>query len=300
MAKKRTILLYGRTRSGKTTLIGELAEKIFRETGKITLVYTADKGDYSAILPYVELGVIKVISQEATDPWVFLNMAGKGRVRGPDAKWIPGDLSQVGMVAFESLTAFAEALMTDLAAQSAKGVNIGGAANVSFTVQGDGESLKIGGNNMGHYNVVQTKITEEVWASQRLPVDVILWTASVSKDDDPTSGGKVLGPAVVGKALTNEVPRWFDLTYRLDAFPGEGVKPERHVLFLGNQKDPNAGNAVGLGNTRVPLDAKALPPSIEPASLVKALELSLGGHNEALEAIKKRLEGKVPSSPLKP
>jgi len=52
---------------------------------------------------------------------------------------------------------------------------------------------------------------------------------------------------------------------------------------------------VGLGNTRTPLDAAPLPASIEPASIVKALQLIEGGHAQALEKIKQRLG----NSPIK-
>jgi hypothetical protein len=143
---------------------------------------------------------------------------------------------------------------------------------------------------MAHYGVAQSRITEEVWQSQRLNASYILWTASVSKDDDQAASGKVLGPAVCGKALTSEVPRWFNLTFRMDALPAQAGKPERHLLYMGNHMDMGAGNAVGLGNTRTPLDAGPLKEAIiEPASIVRALELIDGGYNVALETIKKRM-----------
>jgi hypothetical protein len=92
--------------------------------------------------------------------------------------------------------------------------------------------------------------------------------------------------------------RHFDLTFRIDCAPAGQGKPEKHTLFLGNSVDIAAGNAVGLGNTRVPLvlgpdgKAKELPPSIEPASLVKALNLIEAAEKEAKEIIRKRLEKK--------
>lgn len=287
---KQTVLLYGRTRSGKSTQIGELAEYVNKTEGKITRLYTADRGGSESIRPYVDLGIIELIEQGNTDPWIFLNKAVRGYIRDSSGKWVPGINDNIGVWAFESLTAFADALMTSLAEKAAGGTNIGGQANISFTVTGDNESVKIGGSNMAHYNVVQTRITEECWYSQRLPGSYIVWTASASKDDDPTASGKVLGPAVVGKALTSEVPRWFNLTFRIDALPAQQGKAERHILYLGNHVDVGAGNAVGLGNTRTPLDAKPLTTNtIEPASIVKALELINGGYQEALDVIKKRL-----------
>lgn len=291
-SSKKTILLYGRTRSGKSTQIGEVAEFVHSTTGgKRTRLYTADKGGFDPVRPYVDLGIIEVVEMGDTDPWIFLNKAVRGYVRDPvHQKWILADNSNIGMYAFESMTAFADALMTSMAQMAAKNVNIGGGSNISFSVSGDDETLKVSGNNMAHFGVCQNKITEEVWQSQRLDAPYIMWTASVSKDDDLTASGKVLGPAVIGKALTHEVPRWFNLTFRIDAVPAQGGKGERHILYLGNHVDQNAGNAVGLGNTRVPMDATALPPTIEPASVVGALRLIERSNDQALEVIRRRMK----------
>lgn len=287
--KKTTILMYGRTRAGKSAQIGELAEYVHRTLGKITRLYTIDKGGVDTIQPYIDLGLIEAITQQDSDPWIFLHNAVLGNVRGPDNKWVPGNNDQVGVFAFEGMTAFADALMQSLAEKAASGANIGGSSNISFTINGDGQSLKIGGSNMSHYNIVQTRITDEVWTSQKLPAPYIVWTASVSKDEDLTASGKILGPAVVGKALTHEVPRWFSLSFRIDALPAQGGKLERHILYLGNHLDSSAGNAVGLGNTRIPLDADPLPASIEPASISKALEMIKVSHDQAVKKIKQRL-----------
>lgn len=292
--RKRTILLYGRTRSGKSTQIGELAEHVYKTEGKKTRLYTADRGGVDPIKPYIDLGIIDVVEQGNSDPFIFFNKAARGFVRDGNGKWIAGDNTNIGMFAFESMTAFADALMANLAQKAGENVNIGGAANVVFNVSGDGESLKVSGNNISHYNVTQMRVTGEVWESQKLPASYILWTASAAKDDDPNASGKVLGPAVAGKALTAEVPRWFNLTFRLDALPSQGGKPERHILYLGNHVDIGAGGAVGLGNTRTPLDAPPiLETMIEPASIVKALQLIDGGYHVAVEKIRKRLDLKA-------
>ena len=180
--------------------------------------------------------------------------------------------------------------MTDMAKKAAQGVNIGGGANISFSVSGDGESLKISGSNMAHYSIGQARITEEVWNSFKLPSDLIVWTSTVSKDDDTTSTTKVIGPDVIGKALTAEVPRWFNLSFRIDVVPAQQGKPERHILYLGNHIDVGAGGAAALGNIRMPLAAQALTSNqIEPASVVKALDLIEQGRKQAEETIKRRL-----------
>lgn len=288
--KAQTILLYGRTNAGKTPQIGLLAEHVYKTTGQRTRLYTADKGGTNTIRPYIELGIIEAIEMANTSPWIFLNKAVRGMIRDPQGKWIKADNSGVGFWAFESMRAIAEAMMLDMAQKSATGTNIGGGSNIAFQVQGDGETLKVSGSNMAHFGVAQARMTEEIWESQRLPGQFVLWTSSVSKEDDGLAAGKVLGPDVIGKALTSEVPRWFDYTFRIDVLPAQQGKPERHILYLGNHIDVGAGNAAGLGNIRRPLDAPALVTNtIEPANIVQALTTLDQGRDLAKDAIKLRL-----------
>lgn len=289
MSLAKTILFYGRTRGGKTTQIGEFAEYLYKTTKKITWVYTADKGGYGPLQPYVDLGIIRMIPQLDTPIFIFLNKATSGFVRDEAGKWVPGDLSNVGLVSFESATAFCDGMMDDMIAKASEGTNIGGGGNVSFNVTGDEINLKIGGSNMAMYGVAQSRIQQEIWKSFKLPVDWVLWTASASKDEDQNAGGKVIGPAFIGKALTAEAPRWYHYTFRIDATPAGSGKLEEHILYLGNNVDLMAGNATALGNTRIPMAAKALPAFIKPASLVTALEMIANAEKEATSVIKKRL-----------
>lgn len=290
LAKKKTVLLYGRTNSGKTAQIGKLAEHVYKTTGKKTRLYTADLGGTDTIQPHIQLGLVEPIELEGTNPFIFLNQATLGHVRDAAGKWVATNNDHIGLFAFESMRSIAEALMTDMAAKAAANVNIGGGSNISFSAAGDGETLKVSGSNMAHYGVAQSRMTEEIWKSFRLPSQYVMWTSSVSKDEDTTAAGKVLGPDVIGKALTAEVPRWFCYTYRIDVLPAQAGKPERHILYLGNHIDVGAGGAAGLGNTRRPLDASEPKQiTIEPADLVKALELSDKGVEEAIDVIKKRL-----------
>lgn len=284
-------MMYGRTRSGKTSQVGELAEHVKINLGKKTLVYTIDKGGYAPIEPYVNLGIVDIVSQGETSPWLFLRKAATAQIRDKGGKWVPAKLDDYGLIAIESFTGFSDALMNDLAAKAAEGINIGGAANVNFTINSDGETFKIGGSNMAHYGIVQTRMLDEFWRSQKLNVPFLMWTASASKEEDQNAGGKVIGPAGPGKALTPEIPRHCDLCFRIDCLPAQNGKDEEHVIYLGNSVDLNAGNAVSLGNTRVPLGAK-LPATVRPASIVKVLQLIDAATIEAEEAIKKRMAGK--------
>jgi len=285
--KQQTVLLYGDSGDGKTALVGEMAEWVFKTTKKKTRLATSDRGGLETIRPYADLGIVEVEELGEGDPWIWLTKVVRGH-RKIDGKWFLDAKANesIGLWAFEGMTSVADALMQDLAKKAAQGTNIGGGGNVNFTVTADGEQLKVGGNNQSHYGVVQTRIVEEVWQSQRLP-GWVLWTAAVKRDEDPNASGKILGPAITGKALTGEVPRWFVYTYRVAAIPS--AAGERHILHLGDHQDMQSGGAKGLGNTRVPLDAPKLPATIEPASILKALEMVQAASGQATDVIKKRL-----------
>jgi hypothetical protein len=281
--------MYGRSRSGKTTQVADLAIYGKETTGKPSLVYTIDSGGTGPIKPYANLGIVELVELGDTSPWLFLSKVSRGQVRGAAGKWVPADLSRYFMVAIESLTGFGDALMIDMANSAGNGVNIGGQANISFKINSDGETLSIGGSNMAHYNVAQTRILDEFLRSQKLPVPYVLWTASASKEEDGNFGGKVIGPAGPGKALTAELPRHCDLCFRIDCTPARGTEKEKHIIYLGNSVDQNAGGATSLGNTRVPLGVE-LPPTVEPASIVKVLQLIEGAEAQAEVALKARLQ----------
>lgn len=290
MQRKKTILIYGRSGSGKSYSIAELAEWIFRTLKMKTRLYTADRGGLDVMLPLIDLGVIEVVEIGDTDPWIFLNCACKGMVRDGAGKWVAGSNDNIGMFAFESMRSFAESLMLDMTKKAASNISIGGGGNTAFSVSGDGQSLKISGTNMAMYGVAQARMSEEIWASQRLPAPYILWSSSVSKDEDTVSTTKVLGPDVIGKALTADTPRWFHITLRIDVIPAQQGKPERHLLYLGSHVDANSGNTSAVGNIRRPMDAPKLEQTVlEPASLVKALEILESGQEAAKEHVKKRL-----------
>lgn len=287
---KKTILLYGRTNAGKTAQVARLAEHVYQQTGKKTRLYTGDLGGTHTIKPYINIGLVEAVELGTSDPFVFLNNAVRGKVKNEQGKWVDGKNSEIGLFAFESLRSFAESLMASMASKAAQNVNIGGGANISFSVTDEGETVKVSGGNMAHFGVAQSEMTKAVWQSQKLDAPYVMWTSSVSKDDDTTAAGKILGPDVIGKALTAEVPRWFNYTFRIDVLPARDGKPERHILYLGNHIDLGAGGAAGLGNVRLPLDAPALKQNqVEPADVVTALNIIEEGYRQAEEIIKKRL-----------
>jgi hypothetical protein len=283
-----TILLFGHTGAGKTALIGEYAEYLYATKKQTSRIYTADRGGWETIKPYVQLGIIKVVPMFG-DPLIWINHAVRGDLWNAQKQaWEPGIDPNVGMYAFEGMTSFADEMMKWMRNAASNGINIGGQGSFSFTAKEGSESLKVGSNNMAHYQVAQSQVYEVSTLSQHLP-GTILWTAGDSRGEDDVAGG-VVGPQVAGKAKTGEVPRWFKYTFQVTTEVMPGMEP-KHVLYTDSHIELNAKGAKAIANARVPLaggDAK-VPLKIEPASLVKVLELIDKRSDSATDEIAKRL-----------
>lgn len=284
-----TILLFGPTGSGKTAQLGEVAEWKYVNEKKYTRIYTADRGGWETIRPYVELGIIKIVPLFG-EPWAFIDHAIKGDKLNDKGEWVPGKDPEIGIYAFEGMTSFCDSVMSWMAEASGKGVNIGGGGSFNFKVKDGKDTISIGSNNMAHYGVAQQQIYEKSVQSQMLPGTVI-WTAGDKRGEDDAAGG-VIGPQTAGKAQSPEVARWFKYTFRLaqDVQPGMPVK---HLMYLDRHIEM-AGKtlAQGIANSRVPMaggDEVKIPDVIEPASLVTVLELLKQRQVAAKDAIRIRL-----------
>jgi hypothetical protein len=182
--------------------------------------------------------------------------------------------------------------------KASKGIILGGDANVSFDITGDGETFKVGAlKGYGKYAIPQDRVHAEMLESQRLDAEFVVWTAGSSKDDDDVSTTKIIGPDVIGKALTGVLSMDFNYTIRIDVLPAKDGKPERHLMYLGTTSDVNAGNAMALGNIRRPLDAPPLATTIvEPADIVRALKMV---RDDAAKAATETIKKRIPADLLK-
>ena len=225
---------------------------------------------------------------------LFMHKAARGFTRDAAGKWVLNKEAnaQVGVYGFESAHSMAKHIQQDMNEKAAKGIVMGGDANTSFDVQGDGETIKMGSTKgFGKFSIPQERIFAEMMESQKLDAEYVVWTCGVSKDEDDVNTSKIIGPDVIGKALTGVLPMEFAYTFRMDVLPAKDGKPERHLLMLGTTADVNAGNATALGNIRRPLDATPLTTTVvEPANIVTALQMVRNDAAKvATDTIKKRL-----------
>ena len=281
----KTILLFGDSGDGKSSLLGELAEHLY-SYGKApdgkplrTRVCTADYGGTDVLTPYIKLGMIEVINLAGRPaPWEWINAVCMGKKLNAAGQWVPGMDPDIGMYAFEGMTSFANALRVAI-----------GSGNEGLTLKpSQGSDRDAHGRTFG---LAQDRIGENVKLSFALPGAVRLWTALARRGDDADTTQTILGPQVVGKALTSEVPAWFNFTFRIMSLPADEMTKslERHRLCITDYIDQTARGAKGLGNSRRPLDGGELPPFVEPASLVQALYLIDKASGTAEASIRARL-----------
>jgi len=263
-----SVLLYGDTGHGKSTLIAELATHLRIHTGKKTAVFLADKGSSRPYRLLQKHGVVDIYTPQG-NAWLWVNHAMRGEVRtgtNPVA-YASVVTDEVGLVVHEGLTAYAEILMSELASMSAQGQDVGGGGAWNVVIREEKDILKLGTSNRAHYGVVQLQIREGVLALH--PNVPHIYTAGVRRGESPEKT-PILGPMIVGEALTSQIPRWVDYTFRCALSNG------KYVLYLAPHTDQQLGpRTVVLSNPRLPKAGASVkvPPSVEPANLVKALTL---------------------------
>jgi hypothetical protein len=287
---RKSILVYGDSGDGKTALIGEYAEYLYRTERKRTRLYSFDPGGTDTIKPYINLGIIELIDMVGLPRgWEGLDAASRGKVLAPDGTWVQDDSDDIGCDAYDGFTGAADGLMQDLSRKAGAGTNVGGQAPAVKFKEGE---TTISGNSPAHFGIVQGQLTMAAQETFHRSGRDIIWTALARRASDNDTGSTILGPQIVGKALTGEAPRWFVYTFRVMGIPADAVlkTPERHILYFNDHTDLNTPGAKGLGNSRIPMGVGPVDP-IEPASLVRALEVINSKSREAEGLIRERLQG---------
>jgi energy-coupling factor transporter ATP-binding protein EcfA2 len=281
--KGRTIALIGDSGSGKTTQAGEYAKYVFKTRQERTLYYGVDAGGYDAIEHLCELGIVTPITfTSKDDPWIWSEAAVSGQHLS--------DIENPGVVVYDSGSSLGELLLNSCGKMAAQGQEIGGRKAPGFRIKTpSGEQIRFGSNSDSHYFVVQNHmrdmINRSTWLMER-GLDVI-WTFALDRGERPDQT-PILGPLVVGHALTKSVARWFKYTFPLMTITVPGGEP-RHLMHIQEQPDA-VGLSTIVSNARYPIDAPTpLPPTIEPASISQAIELIERGKEEAKLAVQQEL-----------
>ena len=285
------MLLVGDTGAGKTTQIGELVEAQALETGQPAVMFRMDKGGNLPILPHIQAGMLEEYAYDSDiDPWIWISLAVRGEAF-VEKKWVKVTKDKC-LAVYEGLTAFAEALMMDLAKIGANtpAQAVGGESAWQLTAKHGDETVEIAGSTMSHYGLVQLRIMNEIWATN--PGVPSIWTAILARSTDVTGAGGILGAMTTGKAQAAIVSRWYDYTFRLNSIPSE-TGEAKHILYLDTHLDKQARGVKVIANARMPLGGSEAAPvdmRFEPADLVAALrQLSLR-QSTAADELKARFD----------
>lgn len=220
-----SICIYGSSGSYKTTNAGRFAKYIYEKTGKKTRLISADGGGWKPLEHLIEIGIIVPWQISTIDnPLPIIRKLSKGywpvvveengmrkiRVTPPTAEtW-----NEIGGYIVESFTSIGDTLMRDNTAKQRKvAQDVVGGFSETIDVQDSAgkvtkETEKFSAPAMAHYGLVQNQVGEMVAAFRSLPVDTVLFTALEAKGEEKMTRRTVLGPAVIGGAVTSKVPSW--------------------------------------------------------------------------------------------
>lgn len=223
----RLDLVYGESGSGKTTWALQMAQYFWLKEKKRTRWYLGDGGGETIRQlitayggePFIDIWEYHLWKHPFETTHKMMAGGWPESVSNPDSKVVVptnyDNLSEeFGLFVYEGLTVMADYMMGDieggLAFRMAKGENLN--KDDSFRIV-DGE-LKLGGNARTHYGLVQRRIPQMLKSNARVPVFKI-WTAHEQRTEDDTSNEVVIGPDIVGKALTPKIMGSFGHTIHL-------------------------------------------------------------------------------------
>lgn len=262
MNKPRSIMIYGDSKSTKTTQSYFLARWIHQQTGKSIRMIGANASDSS---PFEDSGMIEKgvvdffdisnrqlaladIRRLAEGYWPRDskdNPKGNKDYFKTDAacETSPKKWESIGGYIVEGTTGIASLLLNHIRNQE-EGVGF----KHSFKYEEDGYT--IGGLQEGHYGLVQQEMYKMiVQGFACLPIKYLIFTGLVAKGEDKRTRETVYGPKAAGQATTFEIPSWFMdcwhldtvIEDRIDKTTNEPIKVECKVAWFTRHLDKETG-----------------------------------------------------------
>lgn len=277
-------LVYGRSGSGKTTWWMNIARYLWQTKQLKTRCYLGDGGgatidinggeEFVEVYPYVQrVHPFETVAAITSGAWPVDATSATTQLRPPtEAEW-----KQIGLVVFEGLTVMGDYIMGSqvggLAHRMAKGEILNNDA--SFKLK-DGE-LAVGGNARSHYSLGQRTMWEAVGRTEGIPVPVI-WTSHERKaGEDEASKESIIGPDIVGQALTAKIGACFAYAVHLhpvhvavkkkDPLTGTTVETMslEYRAYTQDHYDPNLRHYVRYyANVRIPAIVRQKKPEVMP------------------------------------
>lgn len=250
------ICVYGGTGSFKTAQAHFLAKYVYKKWGKVTQLASCDGGGWKPLEPDIEAGLIEAWGVSAIENprsvmrklsqgfWPKVTEVG-GAKRLILAPPMPETWKKVGCRIHEGLTSTANIIMRDALNKQlvVAGDQRGERGAISFqeevqTLDAMGKELKsiekYSFATQGNYNDAQRAVYDFTTNYRSLPCPYVYLTALEARGEEEDTRKTIIGPAVVGKAMTAQVGTWVgDLIHAEDYYieipdpthkPAQGVK----------------------------------------------------------------------------
>lgn len=297
---------YGSSGAGKTAEILRLATFVYKRTGKKLRLASCDGGGWKPLESAIKAGLIEAWQVSSLEsPRTVLRKLSQGFwpetvtkdgrlslvLRAPSSKtW-----DDVGALAIEGLTSIANIIMRDALNKQLKvaGDEVQAKFEESVVVSGvDGKELtqqeKYSFAARGNYNDAQRATYDIITNYRSLPVAYVYTSALETKGEEEDTRKTIVGPAVIGKAVTAQVGSWVgDLLHADDYF--EDVADPTHKLSDEQKKLGAKQRTMQIVKRRVwfqrhpdPTTGLIFPakPRVAPDMMPKLLEAFPGGYYE--------------------
>lgn len=263
-----TILLYGPSRSGKTREFAALALYIWRKYKKKTRYITLDGGTAKPLLPLVEAGMVDMLdfngdvnvvnSIRAISTGIWPELDPKTGERHWQAPENQKTLSDVGMIGFESISAYSKMLMDFYIREN---VSAAEALVGLQTLENPDEELArimepqvIGKLSRAHYGLLAQELNTFIINMNSLQpkygLELIAYSTHDNSSEKETAGIKfsVLGPSSEGQKFGQDLPKLVgDMIYMTYTKTGKGL--EYHAAFA-PYADKQLGNKLWPASLR--------------------------------------------------
>jgi hypothetical protein len=226
MSRTQVDLVYGRSGMGKSTWILKIAKYLFETKGLKTRWYIGDGGgstiEYSGLIDDKVIELFQFTNRPHPFETTLFACQGKWPkdVENPTSPWQPlteADKKVYGLYVFEGLSAMSKYLIS--------GAVEGGIAQRRGTGQKtsqmdgtvvfkDGE-VNVSNITMSDFGTVQRTMYERIQETYRLP-GMVYWTAHQREADDAETKERLIGPEVLGKAMTTSIGASFGNTIHMD------------------------------------------------------------------------------------
>ena len=249
---KRNELFYGHSGTGKSEAELRMMQIVWEQKRLKSRVWIGDGSAATYIESgMVDEGIIEICSWEGRDwPITTLNLAAQGYwpadTQDPDSPLLATsaeDMAKIGVWAFEGASTAGGYIMGDqkggLANRSGAGQKLGQDAPYSIVdadldragnvIKGTGPGHVYGGNPLAHFGIGQKRLLGIVETSKSLPGEFLFWTAHERSAEDKVSKENIIGPEVIGGALTASFQRYFGNTLHFATAEKRAKKADAHT-----------------------------------------------------------------------